>query len=103
MKKHILLCTMALISVIGANATSKMYVDEKAGNGVQTHIYEISVVDSIVHQTVDSVHQVKVMMNRYSHDIYPAESLEQIYFTPEDKKIDTKLASFSDCKGGTTN
>lgn len=94
---------MALISVIGANATSKMYVDEKAGNGVQTHIYEISVVDSIVHQTVDSVHQVKVMMNRYSHDIYPAESLEQIYFTPEDKKIDTKLASFSDCKGGTTN
>ena len=103
MKKHILLCTMALISVIGANATSKMYVDEKASNGVQTHIYEISVVDSVVHQTVDSVHQVKVMMNRYSHDIYPAESLEQIYFTPEDKKIDTKLASFSDCKGGTTN
>lgn len=94
---------MALFSVIGANATSKMYVDEKASNGVQTHIYEISVVDSVVHQTVDSVHQVKVMMNRYSHDIYPAESLEQIYFTPDDKKIDTKLASFSDCKGESTN
>ncbi len=103
MKKHILLCTMALISVIGANATSKMYVDEKASNGVQTHIYEISVVDSVVHQTVDSVHQVKVMMNQHRHDIYPAENLEQIYFTPDDKKIDTKLASFSDCKGETTN
>lgn len=94
---------MTLFCAITVTSMPKMYVDEKVDNSIQTHIYEISVVDSVVHQTVDSVHQVKVMMNRHRHDIYQAKSLEQIYFTLDDKKIDTKLASFSDCKNKTAN
>ena len=92
---------MTLFCAITATATPKMYVDEKVSEGIQTHIYDISVVDSVVHQTVDSVQQVKVMMSRHNHDIYPAKNLDQIYFTPGDNKIDTKLASFSSCKRGT--
>lgn len=103
MKKHILTGVVTLFCAITATATPKMYVDEKVSDGIQTHIYDISVVDSVVHQTVDSVPQVKVMMNRYSHDIYPAKNLDQVYFTLGDNKIDTKLASFSGCKGGKTN
>lgn len=94
---------MTLFCAITVTSMPKMYVDEKVDNSIQTHIYEISVVDSVVHQTVDSVQQVKVMMNRHRHDIYQAKSLEQIYFTLDDKKIDTKLASFSDCKNKTAN
>ena len=101
MKKHILTGVVTLFCAITATSTPKMYVDEKVDNGIQTHIYEISVVDSVVHQTVDSVPQVKVMMNRHNHDIYPAKNLDQIYFTPGDNKINTKLASFSSCKRGT--
>ena len=102
MKKHILIGVMTLFCAITATSTPQMYVDEKVSNGIKTHIYDISAVDSVVHQTVDSIPQVKVMMNRYSPDIYPAKNLKQIYFTPDDKKIDTKLASYSKCKGGTT-
>ena len=103
MKKNILTSVMTLFCAITVTSMPKMYVDEKVDNSIQTHIYEISVVDSVVHQTVDSVQQVKVMMNRHRHDIYQAKSLEQIYFTLDDKKIDTKLASFSDCKNKTAN
>ena len=94
---------MTLLCAITATSTPKMYVDEKVSDGIQTHIYEVSVIDSVVHQTVDSVPQVKVMMSRHSHDIYPTKNLDQIYFTPGDNKIDTKLASFSGCKGEKTN
>lgn len=101
MKKYILTGVVTLFCAITATSTPKMYVDEKVDEGIQTHIYDISVVDSVVHQTVDSVQQVKVMMSRHNHNIYPAKNLDQIYFTPGDNKIDTKLASFSSCKRGT--
>ena len=97
MKKHILSCVMALICVISASATQKMYVETTSGDGILTTVIEASLVDSAFHWENTSSRSVKAHVGRRIPYEFPQNTIKRVYFTPESKDISGTLVSTSFC------
>lgn len=96
---------MALASIASASATNtqKMYIEEKANEGEAklVHIYDINHVDSVIHENIDNVDKVKILMKGVlNKESFPANKLNQVYFspTPTDSLIDGSMTNASECK-----
>ena len=97
MKKIILSCMMALICVISASATQKMYVETTSGDGILTTVIEASLVDSAFHWGNTDSKSVNVLVGNRVPYQFPQNTIKRVYFTPESKDISGTLVTISPC------
>lgn len=91
---------MALICVISASATQKMYVETTSGDGIMTTVIEASLVDSVFHWETTDTKSVRVLAGMRIPYEFPQGTLKRIYFTPESKDINGDLYTISPCRIG---
>ena len=103
MKNYILSGMMALASIASASATQIMIVEEKVNvDGIiKIHTYEVAQIDSVIHEDVDSVKYVNILMKgAYNRERHTANQLNKIYFasSPDQPIINGQVVSSSNCK-----